>query len=713
MIDVLKPSLQHIYVGKPDDPVILELQQYCSEISLRFTRFRSKIKYPSLGAGFATSDSCIDTFGPLRPLYLLTLTGRDFLQPEKLKSSSVTLAELTGVQTLLVSMFKELGRKYCPDCGSGLKRNTLDNLLKTLAEKYSSGYALVTIETDCFNSGNIPENFINLLDYFSAERLIINSCVIKRSELTRAGALFRDLISTKKNASVYVVLNSFNVVGLGDSATRYNCILPKQGDRHRVVVWYLEKGNKNAVKIGRVADDLFCSYCEKFYVDSLDLAVIDSVISVAGEREPEGWQFVDQASMKSLAWRNLNTLSFINLKDFCEEQRNDSKCPDNIAAPLINICSLMKDAGLGQKRLGCRLSELQEGEQIIFNLVLLVLLGVDQALIALVYLTQFLTKDEYDRVNSLVKILKKKNLCLVIDPLCEGDFAATFCKSKPGVQARLSVSDRLKDKFEVVLDRADSECIRQIGIFNQAINCLQFQSGADKKVVLDGLLKEKQLKCELITPWPVVKRADNCIAVSSGVWSELTSLFLSSLEARVAGLSKDDFALYRGKNLCSRCFGMGMVNDDFIGLRRCLTCEGGRLVDFGFRFNELSPREVLLLKISDAAQVYCDEPGVSEKLNCLSSLGLGHFELSTGIGMLNVPQRVRLSLMRYLNKFGGKKKSNLKKVLVIDSAFVDLPDGYFQSSFEVLKRLVKMDITIVCFDNSERMAACADNVVKI
>ncbi|WP_240044062.1 MULTISPECIES: ATP-binding cassette domain-containing protein [Plantibacter] len=222
---------------------------------------------------------------------------------------------------------------------------------------------------------------------------------------------------------------------------------------------------------------------------------------------------------------------------------------------------------------------------------------------------------------------------------------------------------------------------------------------------------------EVVDATPIGTNVRSTVATYSGILDELRRLFAATDVARARGLGAGDFSYNTGSLRCSRCEGTGQVVLDVQFLPDveipCPTCVGTRYGPDADRVRITTSRgdrslpELLASTVEDAGDILADRPRIAQRLQTLSSLGLGYLTLGEDTPALSGGEAQRLKLATEL---GRKHRGTL---FIFDEPSVGLHPRDISVLLGVLDRLLATGATVIVIEHDLDVISNADYVIDM
>ena len=191
-------------------------------------------------------------------------------------------------------------------------------------------------------------------------------------------------------------------------------------------------------------------------------------------------------------------------------------------------------------------------------------------------------------------------------------------------------------------------------------------------------------------------------------------LFAKCPLSRIRGYGPGRFSFNVAGGRCERCKGDGSVKLDMQFLAdvyvECESCRGKRYnretLEVRFRGHNVS--EVLGLTVSEAMELFKNQPAIAAKLETLDAVGLGYLHLGQAANTLSggEAQRLKLSLELSRRQDGGV-------LYLLDEPTTGLHWVDVQRLMDLLFRLRDAGNTVVVVEHHLDVIRLADHIVEL
>ncbi len=203
-------------------------------------------------------------------------------------------------------------------------------------------------------------------------------------------------------------------------------------------------------------------------------------------------------------------------------------------------------------------------------------------------------------------------------------------------------------------------------------------------------------------------------ATYTKVFDEIRKVFALTAEARTYGFKPGRFSFNVKGGRCEACEGDGVrkiemhfLADVFVP---CEVCKGKRFNDatLRVRYKGLNIAEVLELSVSEALEVFENQPKVRSGIQTLAEVGLGYVKLGQPSPTLSGGEAQRIKLSRELSK-----TATGNTLYILDEPTTGLHFDDLKKLLAVLNRLVDAGNTVLVIEHNLDVIRNADHVIDL
>ncbi|OZC01628.1 excinuclease ABC subunit UvrA [Rubricoccus marinus] len=203
-------------------------------------------------------------------------------------------------------------------------------------------------------------------------------------------------------------------------------------------------------------------------------------------------------------------------------------------------------------------------------------------------------------------------------------------------------------------------------------------------------------------------------ATYTGLFGLIRELFARMGEAEIRGYKPGRFSFNVKGGRCETCKGAGIMKLEMNFLPdvyvECETCKGRRYnaETLHVRFKGLNIAEVLDLPVSEALEVFANQPRIARKLKTLDAVGLGYLRLGQAATTLSGGEAQRVKLSKELSRPGTGNT-----LYILDEPTTGLHFEDVRHLLLVLQALVDKGNTVLVIEHNMDVAKQADWVVDL
>ena len=213
---------------------------------------------------------------------------------------------------------------------------------------------------------------------------------------------------------------------------------------------------------------------------------------------------------------------------------------------------------------------------------------------------------------------------------------------------------------------------------------------------------------------PIGRTPRSCPATYMAIFDDLRQLFAALPEAKVRGLSANQFSFNVAGGRCETCLGAGQVRVEMSFLSTvyvpCETCDGLRYREsvLAVRHKGANMADLLAMTMAEAANHFAQIRQVAAYLELAVQMGLGYLTLGQGSHTLSGGEAQRLKLITEL-----AKKRRTETLYVLDEPSTGLHLEDVRKLLGVLHALVDRGDTLVVIEHQLDIVKEADWLVDL
>lgn len=215
---------------------------------------------------------------------------------------------------------------------------------------------------------------------------------------------------------------------------------------------------------------------------------------------------------------------------------------------------------------------------------------------------------------------------------------------------------------------------------------------------------------------PMGRTWRSCTATALGVWSNIRTLLSTTRTARIRGFGPERFSFNRTGGRCEACQGAGRqrLSLDYLpdAVVRCAVCEGRRFDEatLSVQYKGASVHDILQMRVSEARQLFVNQPRILRILTALSDVGLGYLALGQTADTFSGGEAQRIRLASELARTGARSPLS-DTVIVLDEPAAALHADDVIPVRDALRRLVSRGATLVTVATAPALLHAADHLV--
>lgn len=262
---------------------------------------------------------------------------------------------------------------------------------------------------------------------------------------------------------------------------------------------------------------------------------------------------------------------------------------------------------------------------------------------------------------------------------------------------------RVADQFMEVYANHNNLKGITVRIRKNVLTCITGVSGSGKSSLIEVVLDQFD-DMIVIDQSPIGSTPRSNPATYTKAFDDIRKVF-----ADATGQSPSKFA-FNSAGACEKCKGLGyeVINMRFLGdvKKICEECNGKRYNKevLEYRYKQKSIAEVLGLTIEEA-ELFFDNPSIKNKLNLLTSVGLGYLLLGQSLDTLSGGEAQRVKLASGLSKKG--------QIYILDEPTRGLHMADIDLLLTLINRLVENGNTIIVVEHNLDIIKNADWIIDL
>ena len=221
-------------------------------------------------------------------------------------------------------------------------------------------------------------------------------------------------------------------------------------------------------------------------------------------------------------------------------------------------------------------------------------------------------------------------------------------------------------------------------------------------------------ECIVVDQSPIGRNRNSFPASYIGLWDVIRKLFAKQPVSKKRKYKDGRFSFNSEKGRCPVCKGEGRITLQISFLDElsvpCEECNGKRYISeiLEVTYFKKNIREVLDLSVSDALEVFKEEPKIMKYLKILEKIGMGYIRLGQSATTLSGGEAQRIKLSKAL---GSSKHKNT--LFVLDEPTTGL---HFHDEVKLLKlldQLVDQGNSVVIIEHNTNILSYCDWIIEL
>jgi len=212
----------------------------------------------------------------------------------------------------------------------------------------------------------------------------------------------------------------------------------------------------------------------------------------------------------------------------------------------------------------------------------------------------------------------------------------------------------------------------------------------------------------------ITKMRRSNVATYSDVYTGIRAVFGGLKEAQDRGLTARHFSFNTPGGRCENCEGLGFVTSHMLFFQdievTCPVCGGRQFSDdvLSVRYQGRSIKDVLLMPVEEALDLFHRHPKISRTLKLLEDVGLGYLELGQSLTTLSGGEGQRLKLARELIGNTGRRS-----LYLMDEPTTGLHPVDVAHFLTLLNRMVESGNTVIVVEHNQQLIQAADWIIDL
>ncbi len=197
-------------------------------------------------------------------------------------------------------------------------------------------------------------------------------------------------------------------------------------------------------------------------------------------------------------------------------------------------------------------------------------------------------------------------------------------------------------------------------------------------------------------------------------FDEVRKIMAQTPEAKAYGFGPGRFSFNVKGGRCEACQGAGVIKVEMHFLADvhvpCEVCHGQRYNEatMRVRFKNRNIRQILDTTVTEARDLFANQPPLLRILNTLEDVGMGYVQLGQQATTLSGGEAQRIKLSREL-----AKRNTGKTLYVLDEPTTGLHFDDIKKLLHVLFRLVEQGNTVAVIEHNLEVIKCADWIIDL
>lgn len=244
-----------------------------------------------------------------------------------------------------------------------------------------------------------------------------------------------------------------------------------------------------------------------------------------------------------------------------------------------------------------------------------------------------------------------------------------------------------------------------------------FGEGTDRPGMHKALSGDLQsiAQVEMVDQNPIGKSSRSNPVTYIKAYDEIRNLFAKQKIAKMRGFQPKHFSFNVDGGRCDTCKGEGEVIVEMQFLADvhllCESCKGKRFKDevLEVTYREKNIHDVLEMSVDEAIVFFTDEPGLAQRLQPLSDVGLGYVKLGQSSNTLSGGEAQRVKLASFL----GRGTTKEKILFIFDEPTTGLHFHDINKLLRSFNELIEHGHSIIVIEHNTDVIRNADWIIDI
>ena len=221
-------------------------------------------------------------------------------------------------------------------------------------------------------------------------------------------------------------------------------------------------------------------------------------------------------------------------------------------------------------------------------------------------------------------------------------------------------------------------------------------------------------KVVIIDQSPIGRTPRSNSATYVGLYTPIRTLMAATTEARLRGFGPGHFSFNVAGGRCEACSGDGVIKKEMHFLPDiyvvCEVCQGQRYSPevLTVRYRGRTISDILNLSVTEALELFDNQPAIKNKLKTLSAVGLGYIKLGQSAPTLSGGEAQRVKLSKELSR-----RPTGRTIYILDEPTVGLHMEDVKRLVEILQTLVSAGNSVIIIEHNLDVLKNADWLIDL